>query len=97
GSGVRGHSDGSATEARLSQPTMCLVDRSGRTFVADAGNHRIRVVSDDGKTIVTLAGSGLAGQSDVGMGKGSEAKFKFVSAIAEDEAGHVVVADTQNN
>jgi sugar lactone lactonase YvrE len=49
---------GPATKATLQEPVAVAVDRSGRIYIADRDNMRVRVVGTDG-TITTLAGNGL--------------------------------------
>lgn len=57
GNGIQGYSgDGMpATATQLNQPRALAFDASGRLYIADSGNHRIRRVEADG-TIVTVAG-----------------------------------------
>ena len=56
---------GPATAARLNTPSDVAVDAAGRVYIADTGNHRIRVVETDG-TIRTIAGDGVAQTSGDG-------------------------------
>ena len=57
GDGVQNFADGSTSTARFVQPQGVAVAADGRLFVADEGNHRIRVISADGATVSTYAGS----------------------------------------
>lgn len=50
--------DGTAAEARFNEPTGLAFDEAGRLFVADSGNHVIRVI-DKGE-VATLAGQKTA-------------------------------------
>ena len=62
GSGVAGFAgdDGLPTEAQLSAPTQVFVTADeDSVFIADTGNHRIRVIV--GSKITTVAGTGVAG------------------------------------
>ena len=49
---------GPATLAGLSLPMGVAVDSTGRLFIADTGNNRIRRVEAKDNTITTVAGSG---------------------------------------
>ena len=62
GTGERGHGGdgGPAVEARLNTPTGVAVDGSGKLYIADSENQRIRRVDVSG-TITTVAGTGEAG------------------------------------
>ena len=60
GDGTNGYSGdgGPATSAQLNQPEQVFVDSSGNIFVADTGNHLIRIVSVHDDNIYPLAGIG---------------------------------------
>lgn len=47
GTGVRGFNDGLAGEAQFQFPSGVAVDGAGRVFVADASNHRVRVLTPE--------------------------------------------------
>ena len=64
GVGVAGWVDGPASRARLSDPRGLAFGPDGSLFVADAGNHRIRVVDLDIRAVATYAGSGGDGYLD---------------------------------
>lgn len=50
GDGIRGNGpDGLATSCRLDRPHGVFVDRSGRLFVGDSNNHRVRVLQLPGQ------------------------------------------------
>jgi cysteine-rich repeat protein len=86
---------GAATSAQLNEPAAVAVDGVGRVFVADAANHRIRRIDIDG-TIVTIAGTGIAGFG----GDGAAAIFAQLAnprGLAVDGLGDVIVADTDNH
>ncbi len=77
------------TDAQFDTPCGLALLGDGSLLVADAGNRRIRVVEDDGKTW-TLAGSGRQLLVD---GLLSEAEFVHPTAISVDDKGVVYVAD----
>ena len=91
--GEEGSADGTGTDARFSWPTGIGLDNSGNLYIADLGNHTIRVLSPAG-VVRTLAGlPGSEGKSD---GAGKDARFSNPCAIAVDAAGAVYVADRDN-
>jgi sugar lactone lactonase YvrE len=92
GSVEPGFADGPAATARFNGPQGIAVDTSGTLYVADSGNHRIRVLSPQGD-VMTLAGSGSPGLAD---GPGAQAQFNSPYDVAVDRAGTVYVADTLN-
>lgn len=55
--GTSGDTDGVASAARFKNPEDVAVDNEGYTYVADTGNHKIKMIRPDGYTI-TLAGTG---------------------------------------
>ena len=64
GTPVGGFADGSTSTARFEDPTDLVVASDGRVFVVDMGNHRIRVISVDGASVSTYAGSGANAQTN---------------------------------
>lgn len=73
-------------------PAGITVD-SGMLYVADTGNHVIKLV--DAKGLVrTVAGSGIEGFMD---GSGSEAAFFNPHALAVSPDGNVYIADSSNH
>jgi sugar lactone lactonase YvrE len=97
GTGVRGFSGdgGAATEARLRRPGAVVVDGSGRLYIADFGNNRVRRVDTSGR-ITTVAGNGKQGFSGEG-GKATKAKLNAPSGLALDHSGNLYIADSGNN
>ena len=86
-----GDADGNAATARYSMDVPDIgFDGAGTLFVVDAGNFRIRKVTEANGTASTLAGS-TKGHVD---GAGSAAKFDAPTAIAIDPQSHIAyVAD----
>ena len=97
GTGADGFSGdgGPATGAQLSQPRGVAVDGAGNIWIADTGNHRLRVISSNG-IIATAAGSSSGGFSGDG-GPADVAQFRSPSALVVDNAGAIWIADTGNN
>ncbi|MDI1317097.1 T9SS type A sorting domain-containing protein [Flavobacterium sp.] len=88
-----GYLDGQGTNALFSSPKGLDVDASGNVYVADAGNNRIRKISNSG-TVTTFAGSGVAGYLDA---QGISARFNNPTSVAVTNAGALYVSDTSNN
>ena len=87
-----GFADGTGTSAKFCGPSGVAVLPSGNFVVADASNHRIRIVTLNG-VVTTLAGSGT-GFAD---GAGTSAKFTFPVGVAVLSSGNIVVADSDNS
>ena len=84
-----------ATRARLSSPKGLALDSAGQLYIADSGNHRIRVI-DTGGIITTFAGTGRSGfGGDDGLP--TEARLSRPSDVALDPFGNVYIADTGNH
>ncbi len=82
---------GLATEASLRSPEAVFVDPAGAVYIADTGNHRVRVVGLDG-IIWGAAGSG--GESTLGDGGPAlEALLEAPRGIAVDAQGTLYIAD----
>lgn len=111
--GVPGFVDGPATLARFRDLAGIAVGPDDSIYVADAGNHSIRVVapgnaprSAPGSAGILPASppsitavSTLAGNGTAGFadGQGAAARFHNPQGIAVDTNGIVYVADTGNN
>lgn len=92
GLGTSGFVNGLTTAARFNNPKGIAIDYVGNIFVADSGNHSIRMITSAGVG-TTIAGSGSAGYTN---GTGSEATFNNPSDIAIDGLNAIYVADTGN-
>lgn len=68
GTGVEGFTGdtGPANQAQLSKPHSIQFGPDGKLYIADIGNHRVRVVNLDTGLIWSLAGSGVPGVSHDG-------------------------------
>jgi len=94
GSNIAGFADAPlATNGQLLFPTGIAVDAAGTNiYIADRGNHRIRLVS--GGALYTLAGNGTAGYV---QGAATSAQFRNPTGVAIDALGNVYVADSDNH
>lgn len=86
---------GPAVYAQLRNPRGIHVDSSGTLYVADAGNHRIRMIHPWG-TITTLAGTGQSGYNGDG-GLARIAQLSNPSGVTTDLFGNVFISDTGNH
>ncbi|MBV9660150.1 MAG: hypothetical protein JO337_03230, partial [Acidimicrobiales bacterium] len=97
---------GPALTAKLNAPQGMIVDSAGNLVVADTNNGRIRVIAKQTGTfygqamtagnIYSIAGTGARGYSGDG-GPATDAVFNLPQGVAVDNAGDIVVADTNNN
>ena len=96
GSGTVGFSgdNGPAISAQLTYPSGVAVDSAGNLYIADAGNFRIRKVSNG--VITTVAGDGTRGLSG-DNGPATSAQLSRPWGVAVDSAGNVYIADHDNN
>jgi sugar lactone lactonase YvrE len=92
--GTQGSTDGVGAAARFLEPTDVAVDLSGNVYVTDTVNCTVRMITPAG-SVTTLAG--LAGQTGIGDGTGSLARFGQPTGIAVDANGNLYVADTSNH
>jgi sugar lactone lactonase YvrE len=95
---------GTAVAAQLSVPTSVKMDRAGNLFIADGGNHRIRMIPNISGTyyglpmtagnIYTVAGTvwGLSGDG----GPAIAAKLYWPQGMTLDDAGNLIIADANN-
>lgn len=91
--GTTGYSDGNGTSAKFNEPCQCDVDEDGNGYVADRGNHCIRVISPEGE-VSTYAGKNKAGMVD---GIASQAEFNNPEGCQFGPDGALYVADYSNH
>ncbi len=89
-----GGDGGPAAAATFRFPHGLALDSQGRIFVADSGNHRIRMIDQAG-IITTVAGKGTAGFSGDGAAA-TLAQIDYPYAVSVDPSGTLVVADLRN-
>ncbi len=81
--------DGPLASARFNQPAGLAMDHNGNLFVADTGNHTVRMITPGG-LVTTLAGS--PGELGMQNGTGSEARFRSPARLSVDREGNVYVS-----
>ena len=88
--GASGFVSGEAiAAARLNAPQDVAVDPSGRIYIADTGNHAVRMLL--GANIYTVAGTGTAGDT---VGTATSAQINAPYGVACDRSDRVYIADT---
>ncbi|WP_291271886.1 hypothetical protein [Geothrix sp.] len=88
-----GSADGVGASALFNGPRGLAVDAAENIYVADTGNHTIRMVTPQGQ-VSTLAGSpGMTGRID---GTGVSARFLRPSGLVVDASGSLLVVDSGN-
>ena len=90
--GSGGFTDGPAASARFYNPFDVAEGKSGRVYVADYSNHRIRLIF--GGQVTTLAGSGSYGLVNA---QGGLAKFNSPSTVMVDGQGNLLVFELGNH
>lgn len=86
---------GPATLAQLNGPQGIAVDPFGDIFIADTGNHRVRVVTPDG-LMQTLAGTGQPGLYPIN-GPATQSPLNSPGGVAVDAAENIYIADSGNH
>jgi uncharacterized protein (TIGR03437 family) len=88
-----GGDNGLAINAQLAGPTRVAVDSAGNLYIADAGNNRVRKVSNG--VITTVAGNGIAGFNGDFL-PATSAQLNSPWGIAVDLAGNLYIGDGAN-
>ncbi|HEY9765638.1 MAG TPA: NHL repeat-containing protein [Chroococcales cyanobacterium] len=83
-----------ATAASLKLPAGLAIDPAGNLYVADSGNHRIRMVDQAG-IMSTVVGKGIDGFTD--NRPRSDALINYPAGISFDNLGNLYIADRLNH
>jgi hypothetical protein len=90
-----GGDGGPARAAQLSAPRGLAIDASNNVYIADTGNHRVRMVNASTGIISTVAGNGTAGYAgDGGQALSAELNGPYGLAVS---GSSLYIADTGNN
>ena len=88
-------SNSTSTVAFFNSPTALAVDSADNLYIAETGNHRIRMVDLDTDEISIVAGDGSVDFTGDG-GRATRAKLNKPEGVAVDGDGNIVIADTGN-
>jgi sugar lactone lactonase YvrE len=83
------------TAASLQSPWGVAVDSSGNIYIADTGNHRVRLVTSSTGIITTVAGTGTSGYTG-DRGAATSATLAEPRGVALDSSGNIYIADHTN-
>lgn len=95
--GIASYRDAGLLDSAFRLPDDILIAPNGTIYVADAGNHAIRRITQTGgqSVVETIAGNGVPGFAD---GASVNARFNTPTALALSADGNFLfVADTNNN
>jgi len=92
--GSSGLVTGIGSKARFNEPTDIAVDSAGRIFVADRGNHAIRMIIPGTSQVSLVAGNGLPGDS---YGIGIYAQLNHPYSVAVNPSGVIYICDSDNH
>ncbi|GAB3897473.1 hypothetical protein GCM10028825_45190 [Spirosoma agri] len=87
--------NGPATNAKFIQPLGMAIDATGRVYIADSQNHRVRRIDLNG-VITTIAGNGINGYGGDG-GLAVNATLRFPTCVVIDKDGNLYIVDSGNN
>ncbi|MBT4140639.1 MAG: hypothetical protein HOE48_22195, partial [Candidatus Latescibacteria bacterium] len=87
---------GPGTQADLNSPQGLAVDNQGNLFIADTGNHRVRLLNLNTGIIQTVAGTGN-GQLDLEEGGALAVSLNSPQGLAITSTGTVLIADRSNH
>jgi hypothetical protein len=92
-----GSINGVGSAALFNNPVGVAVDTLGNVIVADAFNHKVRLIYPN-LTVITLAGGNSSGTtSGSNNGVGTAALFSLPFGVAVDTSGNVIVGDFSNH
>lgn len=92
--GQAGWNDGIATDAEFNAPRQMTLDMEGNIYVADSGNHCIRMIDKNGIVTTPIGKPGEAGYAD---GSLDMALLNDPRGVAVDSEGDVYIADLGNS
>lgn len=97
GTGEKGfiNDGGNATMASLNAPTGLAFDSLGNLFIADTGNHRIRMYTPNGY-LYTVAGNGKKGYNGDRL-RPMSSRLNHPTGVAVSPRGELYISDTGNH
>ncbi|MCP9611743.1 IPT/TIG domain-containing protein [Coprobacter tertius] len=91
--GIKGYADGMGNDAKFSDPCQADIDQEGNLYVADRGNHCIRVITPEGDVSTYAGVYNKAGMVD---GIASQAEFNNPEGLQFGPDDALYVADYSN-
>ncbi len=85
-----------AVHTRLNIPNGVAVDDSGKVYVADQMNNRIRMIDKNGK-IHTVVGNGMPGYNGDNRPTPTDVSLNMPASVTFAPNGEMYIADTYNN
>jgi uncharacterized protein (TIGR03437 family) len=95
GSAAYAGDNGAPAAAQFTSPGAVALDSKGNLYIADTGNHCIRMIS--GSTITNIAGTGGTAGYSGDKAAATAATLNSPSGLAFDSSGNLYIADTGNN
>jgi sugar lactone lactonase YvrE len=89
GNGVAGDGYGIGINARLKSPYSVAADNSGRVFICDSGNHKIKLL-DGNFNVLRFSGSGNTGTR---VGNADVCEYNDIKFSDVDRSGNLYVVD----
>lgn len=89
GRGIAGFNNGTPFKAQFNNPSALCISSNLNIFVADSGNHRIRIISPDGQ-VATFAGTGVPSSAN---GFRTNASFNGPNGICLALDGSIFVGE----
>jgi sugar lactone lactonase YvrE len=94
GKATYGNTNGPALQAAFNVPTRLAFDAGGNLFIADEGNHCIRLLTEAGM-VSTIAGA-CKGGTGFKDGAAASALFNTITGLAVDSEERLFVLDANN-
>jgi uncharacterized protein (TIGR03437 family) len=88
---------GAPAAAQFTSPSAVVLDSQGNIYIADTGNHCVRMISASGAIITTIAGTGGTTGYSGDKGAATSATLRYPTGLAFDSSGNLYIADTGNN
>jgi len=96
-SGVIGSANGAGAVASFFYPQGIAAAPTGSVYVADTGNHEIRLITTPTSTPTVSLYAGGEGAAGFANGAALSSTFQFPNGTAVDGSGNVYIADAGNN
>nr|MBA3901737.1 hypothetical protein [Bacteroidota bacterium] len=92
GTGVQGHLDGAAGNARFYSPWGVCIGNNGEIIIGDNMTERLRKIENG--NVTSIAGSGIVGNL---LGPAMSAQFNKPNGVCIDNVGNIFFVDRYNN